>query len=204
MPASAVTSDAEVCNLALGLVGQRQFINDLDEDTTEALVAKQFYAPLRTQLLKGFEWSFTRAEVALAQTLEEREGWAYCYAEPSDLLKLRYLWAGARPPVTKALRHPHERMLADDRGSFLVCTDLDGAVAVYSANVTTPALWTPEFVDAFAWGLAVRLAAGLAVKPQLAAMMAQGFRQAWLEARAADASAHEADVEPEAEHIRAR
>lgn len=199
-----VTTDAEVCNLALGLVGQRQFLDNLNEDTTEAQACKVYFAKVRDRLLAAYDWSFTTARATLALTTETRDGWAYAYAEPTDCIRVRYLWSGARPPVVPELNIRWDRELRQAKDGHLILTDLEGAKAVYSSNVTTPGLWSAGFVDALAWALAVRLAMALPVKPQVGLAMASGAKTAMAEAWAEDRNIGVSNVEPEGSSVRAR
>jgi hypothetical protein len=204
MPA-VVTTDAQVCNLALGMVGQRQFFDDLEaDDSPEAIVCRSLYGPQRDRLLLAYDWDFCTARATLALTEEERDGWDYAYAEPSDCIRLRYLWSGSSPPVAREHHIPHARELRDAKDGHLILTNLEGAKAVYSSNVVTPALWTADFVDALAWALAARLALALPVKPQVGLAMMQGAKVALLEAAARDANTGLSAVDPEGSSVRAR
>ena len=55
---AAVTALNQVCNMALGLVGQRQTIDSLDEATAEAEACSTFYDSTRRELLQSFSWRF--------------------------------------------------------------------------------------------------------------------------------------------------
>lgn len=202
--ASTVTTDAEVCNLALSYAGQRQFIGDLNEATDEARVCKVHYATLRDRLLSAHWWSFATKTVALAQLSGvTRTPWTYCYSLPADLLEAQYLWAGMRNPPANE-RVPYVLQAGDAAGTVILCTDMDEAELVYTCQHQTPAVWTPGFVSALAAALSFPVALGLAVKPQLAFPLRELARQELGIAVAADVNQQQRDVEPEAALIRER
>ncbi len=199
----AVTTEAQVCNLALGLVGQRQFIDRLDEATTEADVCNRFYASTRDELLEVHHWRFATKRAVLALTTETRSGWGYCYAAPSDMLKAQRIWDGQREPGAGE-RIPFTLELNDAAGGHLILTDLENAELVYTVALETVALWRPLFVKAVAAQLAVYLAGALPVKPQLIPMLQQGARLALQQAQAADANEGQRDEAADSELIRER
>lgn len=196
----AVTTPAQVCNLALGLVGQRQFIDSLTEESVEAQVCARYYATVRNALLAKRWWRFAKKRAVLALTTEEREGWGFCYTQPTDLLVARYIWTGKRRPA-RGEGCPFEVELNDAATGHLVCTDMEDAELVYTVELATVALWRPLFVDAVAAELAVRLAGAIPVKPQLMPMLQQNAFQRLMEAAAADANEAADDEEPDSEFI---
>ena len=123
----AVTSEHQVANLALGLCGQRQLIDSLNEDTTEAQMAKAYFASTRDELLQSFAWRFATKRAVLALSTETREGWLYCYVAPNDMLleaPLR-IWDGDREPGSGG-RIPFTIELNDAGDGHLILTDEAG------------------------------------------------------------------------------
>lgn len=206
---AAVVTEAEVCNLALGLVGQRQFIDRLDDDSTEAEVCNRLFASTRNELLEAWHWRFAtkRAVLALAATsagaLLARSGWAYCYVAPTGMLKARRIWDGDRAPGAGS-RIPFGKELNDDSTGHLILTDQQDAELVYTVELRTVALWTPKFVIAVAKQLAVYLALALPVKPEIARLLQPAATLALQAAAAADGNEAEPDVEADSEWIRER
>lgn len=205
----AVTTEAGVCNLALGLVGQKQFIDRLDEDLTEAEVCEQFYASTRNELLEAWHWRFATKRAVLALAADsagdplERTGWAYCYVAPADMLKARRIWDGDRASGAGS-RIPFSKELNDDATGHLILTDQQDAELIYTVELRTVALWTPKFVVAVAKQLAVYLATALPVKPELARLLQPAATLALQQAAAADANEGEPDPEADSEWIRER
>lgn len=199
----AASTDAEVCNLALELVGSRQFIDRLDENTTEAECCNRVFRVLRNELLEAWPWRFAEKRAVLALTTEKRTGWGYCYAMPADCLTPRRIWTGERRPGAGGLV-PFSMELNDAGTGHLICTDMTDAELIYTVELKAVGLWPAHFVKALAAAIAVPLAGALSVKPQLMPMLEQGAQAALRRAAALDASKAEQDPEPDSEWIRER
>lgn len=203
---ATITTVAGVCNLALGMVGQRQLVDDIETETTdEAQACLVFYGPARDECLGAHRWSFTTKRAVLALSTEERTGWDLVYVAPADMQVdgWRYVWDGSRStPVD--LRIPNAVELNDAGTGYLLLTDEPDAELIYSAQVDTVALWSNAFVRAVAARLAVDLALMLPVKPELSSRLEPRARLALLHAAAKDANAATPDTEPESESIRVR
>ncbi|MDP2270921.1 MAG: hypothetical protein Q8K32_09335 [Archangium sp.] len=206
---AAVVTEAEVCNMALGLIGQRQFIDRLDAKSTEAQVCKRFYASTRNELLEAWHWRFAtkRAVLPLAANgageLVTRSGWGFSYVAPADLLKARRIWDGDRASGAGS-RIPFTKELNDDATGHLILTDHPEAELVYTVELRTVALWTSKFTMAVAKQLAVYLATCLPVKAELARLLQPEARLALQTAAASDANEAEPDPETDSEWIRER
>lgn len=201
---AAASTDAQVCNIALALTGSRQFLDRLDEVSAEAEACRRLFGPVRNELLEAWPWRFAEKTQALALTNEERDGWGFCYAMPSDCLKARRIWSGERRPGAGGLV-AFGTQLNDAGTGRLICTDMEQASLVYTAEVTAIGLWPAHFVKAVAAALAVPLAAALTAKPgAIMPMLQQGADAALRRAAALDASEAEADPEPDSEWIRER
>lgn len=200
---AAINQPHEVANLALGLIGQRQLLNSLEEDSTEAQMAKLYFAPTRDELLAAWDWRFARARAVLALTTEERTGWTYCYAAPTGMLAARRIWDGTREPG-EGERIPFDKELNDAGDGHLIVTDQPDAELVYTRSLETVALWPQGFVKAVAAQMAVYLAGALPVKPGLARTLQPAATLALQQAAAQDAREAQRDPEAEAEAIRVR
>lgn len=199
---AAVTTEAEVCNLALGLVGQRQTLDRLDEDTAEAMACATYFKTVRNDLLEAWPWRFASKRSVLALTTEERSGWAFCYQSPADLLKARRIWNGDTAPG--APRIPFTRELNDAATGHLILTNQPEAELVYTVELRTVALWSTAFVQAVAAQLALCLAPALAAKPQLMPTFERRAVLAFQRAAALDANETEPDEQAESEMISER
>jgi hypothetical protein len=202
MPAST-TSEAQVCNLALTAVGQRQYIDSLNEPSAESKVCKAVWELTRDTLLSSYWWRFNKKRASLALSVETRDGWGFCYSAPADMLVARYIWSGDRNPDEDTLI-PFDKELAGDDGSQLIVCDVESASLVYTKQLTQPALWPPYFVNAMAAVLAPKLAQGLAVRPELVQSLNTDARVALTMAVQLDFREGQKDKAPDSEFIRVR
>ena len=200
---AAVTAEHQVANLALGLCGQRQLLNSLAENSVEAELARAYLASTRNELLEAWEWRFARKAGALALTAETRPSWAYAYRAPVGMLKPRRIYNGQRVDG-RGDRIPFDWELNDAGDGHLILTDQQDARLIWTAEVTTVALWPPLFVKAVAAQLAVYMAASIPLKPELSLALESRARLALQQAAAADANSAQADEETDAESIRVR
>lgn len=202
---SAVTSDAQVANQALGLCGQRQTINSLLDDSAEGLACNTHFATTKQALLEAHDWSWATKRIALAQlTGVEREGWAYVYAAPSDMLNAhtaRLIEQGGRPDS-----NPIPFLIESNTttSAFIIATDVELAPELIYTKDVPLALWPASAVEAFVYALAVKLALTLPVKENLARALKGEAVLKLREAMAADAMADRRDPPAEAESIRRR
>jgi hypothetical protein len=201
--ASATTTVAEICNEALLYVGSGQAINDLDEDSAEARACKVYYAKTRDALLEAFPWKFAGKRSVLALLSgEERVGWAFAYAWPSDCLAPRRIWNGQRTPAAYS-RIPFDVESTSTNGNVsgrCIVTDREDAELIYTAQVTTVALFTPLFCETLALSLASKLALILPIKPDVASRLKLEARAAFQTAAAAQLRASQEDVAPPSEY----
>jgi hypothetical protein len=196
---------AEICNIALARVGQRQTIAALSETSAPGRLCNTLYPNARDSLLMSVPWSFATKRQTLAELVtDERDGWEYVYALPTDCLATRYLYPGLRNPTEKQ-KEPFAIEFDATESKRVLLTDCEDAILVYTASPgDVTANFPPLFCDALAWALAVDLALSLAVKPQVGLAMRQGYELALLKASAAELNQAQADTPPESEIITGR
>lgn len=191
-----VAAQHQIANLALGFVGSRDFIQSLAEESTEAQVSA-VYLPLALQTcLARRPWRFALKRAALALTTEEREGWAFCYQAPADMLRPLEVTGKRNPRADE--RNPFALELNDAGTAHLVCCDVEGAELRYTRDVAV-GLYPALFVEAVAWRLAQYLALAIPVKPSLGINLEQKAELALQRAAAVDAALAQDDVAPESE-----
>ena len=85
---SQITSDTEICNLALQRIGE-QTITSLDQGTEIARRCKIAYPQARDAMLRGHFWNFAVKRVTLALSTDTPD-WEYSYKHvlPDDFLRL--------------------------------------------------------------------------------------------------------------------
>jgi hypothetical protein len=89
-------------------------------------------------------------------------------------------------------------------GARVIMCDVGDAVAHYTADVTSPPLFDPSFLSAFAWQLAGEMAIVLTGSPQLKQLADQQFARAVNAAMVSNGSENPSPPAIEAEWIRAR
>ncbi len=169
----SVSTEADICNLALGLLGVTQFIDSLNDSSTEAAACEVYYATTRDELLSHYDWSFARGRSLLGRLVETRDDWAGVYAAPPDMLVPRYIMSLRDRSPTEGSSIPFSMELSEDRQSRVILTDLTPAALVYTSSLTLPGLLPAYFVQALAAALAVPLAGALPVKTNLIPQLEQ-------------------------------
>lgn len=204
---ATLTSPAQLCNIALGFVGQRASILNLTEDSAEAQACAVHYSAARDACLEAHWWTWAtkRRTLALLSGVT-RTGFEYVYQTPTDWVSVngaRYIETGGRPrrPDTD---YPFLVELNDAGNSFILACDVTTPELVYTRAVESVAIMPALFISAVAWELATRLALVLPVKPALAQGLAPKAFMALQAAVAADLRLTTKDTQPDAEHVRGR
>lgn len=187
-----------ICNTAIARIGEREFITSLNEATSHARACNVLYEASLETMLASFPWPFAKKSAVLAVVEEgEREDWAFTYALPTDCLVVRSIWPGTRTPDAMS-RVPYELELNAAGNGRVLVTDDDNGEIIYTAKITSAALFPPLFADAFAWLLARELAMTVSVKPDVAVRAAQMYELSFERAMAAALNeSHENEPEPE-------
>lgn len=179
-------SIVSICNLALSNLGKDN-INDLSEPTAEARACNQFYGHVLDLLLQSYPWRFAGKTAAVAAIANDKPGsWAHAYERPTDCLKVRWV----RPEYSTDDPVSHQQEIAapyDLEGNAIYC-NLSPAFLRYTARLTDPARFSPLFVEALAWHLAVRLAMPMTRDPKVRADAFQLAMRMQGEAATADAN----------------
>lgn len=195
-------SEVQICNMALGRIGNSIFIDALTERSQQATVCSLFYEQCRDRALAEGLWDFASARATLADIGTPPTNWAYRYALPSDLLASQYLVIeGTRIPPAKD-RIPFQ--LAEDNGARVLYTNQPEAELVYTKRVTNPNLYSPPFVSAVAWLLASEIALPLSAAPKLANNALQMYQYAISAAQTLSLNEGQDDAEPDSEFISGR
>lgn len=148
-----MSSDADICNMALSHLGNAVEIQDLAaEKSKEAQACRRFYAQCRDQVLRDFAWPFATRFVALALVeADPTAEWGFSYRYPSGCMTPRRIVTRQRVE-TEASRVPFR--LARDATGQLILTDLEDPTLEYTEAITDPSQFDPDFVAALALLLA--------------------------------------------------
>jgi hypothetical protein len=158
------TSDAQICNLALGHVGDSNGIASLTEASQAARACNLYYEQARDEVLQEFPWPFATRTVALPLVTDYSAGtdyaeYDYAYRYPSDALAVRRIQNGSTRLVTATTR-PAWRIQSDEDGNLLFMDQAD-AVVEYTVRITDPTRFPPDFTQALALKLSAYIAPSL-------------------------------------------
>ncbi|KEX95167.1 hypothetical protein HA62_29795 [Pseudomonas putida] len=198
-----MSSDIEICNVALSRVAHTQPIVSFTEKSKAAELCAVFYTTLRDLVLADFPWPFAESIVNLADIGSPAPGWAYRYRYPASCLKVRdIIQPGQRRPLTADLQIPFK--IGYDTGGKVIHTDQPEAGVRFTFRVEDSTFFDPLFADALAWRLAMDLALPLSSKPDLQAFANQQFQLAMTKAEGSAFEESQDDPEPESEFVSVR
>lgn len=178
-----VASEIDICNLALGHLGDTATIASLNppEGSAQAEHCARFYPIARNSLLEMHSWGFATKRVQLALLSSGWPEWDYAYAQPSDAANI----LAVLPPDSSddyttaeigsmAIPQPFSCEINAD-GASVIYTDQADAVLRYTAIVTNTTQFSPLFTMTLSHLLASMLA-GPVLKGDMGA--AESKRQA--------------------------
>lgn len=199
-----MASIVSICNLALTNLGSDS-INALSEPTAEARACNRFYEHTRDLLLQGYPWRFAGKTQALAELTNDKPGaWGYAYSRPNDCLKVRWVrreYSTVDPcpqKLQEEITNPYEI-----EGETIYC-NLSPAFLRYTYRLVDPTKFSPLFVEALSWHLAVKLAMPLTRDPKVRADAFQLAMRMQGEAAAADANEVRETSDHETEFVTGR
>ena len=175
----------DICNAAISHCGTRSKISSIGEGSSEANACLTHFAQVRDTTLRAFDWNFARITTPLADLGSPPARWAYRYALPTDLVRLRRL--NDVPLLTLPETFCELAADKDSTGAFIsvVLTNASPVSAIYTARVEDPLRWDAGFVDAVTYGLAARICFELTGKEERVGRLTQMW-QAMLREGAAE------------------
>lgn len=177
-----MASAVDICNLALGHLGDNATVASIDppEGSAQAEHCARFYPIARDSLLEMHFWNFCMRRVTLAALEATWPEWKYAYAVPSDALNLiaimppdanddyatRFVptdtpqFAHNISPVIAAGRYSPQPFAVEvkDDGQSVIYTNQESAMLRYTAYVRDTTKFSPLFTMALSWHLASMLA----------------------------------------------
>lgn len=141
----------DIVNAALRSCGYPRAIADIYEGSRAANVALEIYGPVRDALLQAQDWDFSYREAALALNVAAQgvAGFANSYTYPADCLRVRHVRAAIpspnNDPQPTRWKTFNDATLATP--AKLIGTNVAGAVACYTAQITNPATWNSGFSE---------------------------------------------------------
>ncbi|SDC68991.1 hypothetical protein SAMN05428966_102122 [Massilia sp. PDC64] len=174
-----MSSEVEICNLALAHLGDSATVASIDppEGSAQAEHCARWYPVARNSLLELQEWHFATTRTLLAELVNPFPQWQHAYARPADCLKLLAILPsdatgdvaqtfptdclnpGFAPQVC-TIYTPAEFAAEIDAttGNQIILTNQANALVRYTRAVTDTSKFSPLFTDALGWYLAGYLA----------------------------------------------
>lgn len=200
----ALISKVHIANMALGNLGATSTIETFTEASAEAQQADLWYDYSRLQALEAFNWSFARKRLTLASHGDDPPDiWGYRYQYPADCVIIRKL----QNPITaddEADAIPYEIEVDDAKETKTILTNLEDAVAIYTFDLETTALFTPLFVELLASVLAYHMAMSITGDKEIRRAMQEAYSILLLQAPTSNANEQVMKPIREAEWIRGR
>lgn len=216
-----MASEVDICNLALGHLGDNATVASIDppEGSAQAEHCQRFYPIARDSLLELHNWNFATRRSQLAELTSTWSEWKYAYAYPSNVINLLAImppgatndfaqsavnglgfgttsWDNRPHAAGMYVPQPYTCETLDD-GTEVIYTNQEQAIARYTVRVRDPSKFSPLFVQTLSWHLAAMLA-GPVVKGDAGAAEAkrcEAMMAAWLaKATASDANQRKDDT----------
>jgi hypothetical protein len=196
-----MASKIAIINMALGWLGAPP-IAALTEKRPEAIYASQYYDSALEQTLRDHRWNFAQRRKRLA-ALDVPDGYQgvyeNAYALPVDCLHAHTVLDAAENTFQFIVA------LAEDGGSKIILTNVTAAYLAYTALVTIPELYDPNFVRALSRRLAADIATPiLKSNPQKVQEAETLYDRELSRAKLVDYREGEPEDEPEIEWIATR
>lgn len=217
-----MASEVDICNLALGHLGDNATVASIDppEGSAQAEHCQRFYPIARDTLLELHNWNFATRRAQLAQVICPWPEWKYAYAQPANTINVlavmppqanndysenAYSGTGfgtttwdRRPPAAGMYVPQPFSCETDAAGNDVIYTNQENAVLRYTVRVEDPTQFSPLFVQCLSWHLASMLA-GPVVKGDAGAAEAKrcaAMMSAWLgKAMESDANQRKSNAE---------
>lgn len=213
-----MASEVDICNLALGYLGDDATVASIDppEGSAQAEHCSRFYPIARDMMLQAHTWSFSMRRVTGALLTSESSVWEYAYALPGDCLRVlavippdatdditylpldsQQLPIGWYVPGAGAYTSQPFTIELNSSGAQMIYTNLENAIIRYQARVTDTTRFSPMLVNAIAAQLASMIAGPLIKGKEGTTASLQWFKVAmqYLEqAKGSDANQQHKDI----------
>ncbi|EOC1317150.1 hypothetical protein ACI09J_001772 [Cronobacter turicensis] len=199
-----MSSVVEICNLALGNIGNNRSINGLNEKSKEADVCNLYFEHCRDAVLSDFDWNFATKRVALADTGNPPPDWEFAYRYPVDCLRItEIMLPGIRNPAAAGRVEYFVGADSDGTGK-LIYTDQPQAWLKYVGRITDVNMFDRLFIDALSWRLAASICMPLTGNADMANNAMMIYRSTILSAGSHSMNESQEPVVPESEFTIAR
>jgi len=171
------TTDVDITNRALQLIGTRTTVTTMGESSNEAIQANLVYNAVRDWCFGVSNWNFARKVVSLTvgkqftgaagtwSSTVPQPPWKYEYKLPADFIRAIYLTNSAHATTQAYDGDPQRFSFGNDTITAVVqqviLTNESPAILIYTAQITDPTLWPWYFerfmVGTLAWTLSMTL-----------------------------------------------
>ncbi|MDC0088167.1 hypothetical protein OAI07_01350 [Akkermansiaceae bacterium] len=161
-------TNEDVCNLALGLIGE-WYITDINRESQVERLCRLHLPQVRRTLLRLHPWNFAIKRAKLKQSdLENVFGFEYRHALPADYLQTITMWSDV------------ENVLKIDKfkieGEAVVSDDVDVYLEYVSDEICTTT-WNTDFLECVRYKLAIAISSSLGAGHNKAAQLNQELEQ---------------------------
>lgn len=132
-------------------------ISSMDEKSENARQCKIHYEHVRRQLLSAQRWVFAERTVKLALLNSKVPGWDYVYAYPQQCLSIRQIYDEDGAAGKDDEYHEYTVVTIND-STKSICTNIENAWADYTVDIENANIFSSDFTEALARGLASALA----------------------------------------------
>jgi hypothetical protein len=174
---ASLQSPADIVNVALGRIGYKLRVGSLYDGNLAANKALDIYSQTRDEILRVGDWPFAN-RTAVGTVLKSAPvggyvpptvwstaypplPWLYEYGFPTDCIRV----GSVKPQVIfvpNFAPKPHLFAIANDSNQRVILSNVANAIIIYTAQVTDPTAWPPDFAEGLAAALARRLTPVLA------------------------------------------
>lgn len=179
-----MTSAVDICNLALGHIGDAATLSSLDppEGSAQAQHCAAFYPIARDEVLEDHAWSFCTVRGELSTESTAIDGYDYAYILPTDYLVVREVLPPGYSEINRAQGEPipFEVETHPISGNSVVLTNQPNAIIRYSIKVTDTTRFSARFMSALSRLLAAYLA-GPVIKGPRGAQVGSGQAQIYMQ-----------------------
>jgi len=169
-----MSTDIQICNLALARLLTDGFITSLSDTTSS--VAKQsalcalLYPMVRDAILQSYRWNFAERRATLTVygtqdgTPASPTNWGFSYLCPTDCIMPREIVGYRNPTMDQTIPFEFGTEVVTSVSTQMIYTDMEDAELAYTAQITETGVYPPMVVSAIAWALAIELNGPLSKK----------------------------------------
>ena len=184
-----MASQLEMCNTALGLLGEMPIDDLTDTEDPKAVKCLVFWSMVLDEVLESHDWTFATARAKLQQdAIIPAYGFDYAYPVPSDFIRILAATTGDYDVENDSGAQVYYRF---EGGRIL--SNAENMNLKYVYRVAEPGRFSPLFALAVSGALAVKLAAALTKSASTLQGMTQ-LAELWL-SRAKASDNHQAGIE---------